>query len=381
VTATPDIWRTSEELAEVLRASPDIEALQRVFDRDSRQRDDPRPYERAIEHYVASMGMLRTRPLLFGLHAPQLPSIDMPPPTFGDLLKLDGFPDFLRSAQRAAGALLSLVEYLRSRLPGYPDLPLPELRPQAPRVERDGLLDASSMPWPMAARARGVERHGPSPSGLRGVDEPAWRERAEGLLAHLSASCEWSAFAVVTDGLSPDDRQQLDDACRRFDERTQLDAIHANAGPLLLRQGQHRRAALDEACASLTDEARGYLDAFDAIDCLIDQAALVISDRAIYAEAIRVPADADVSWQRTDSGVTVRARFSEGASPFIQPGRLLIYAGDPPVVGGWICQGTRFGWQRDLDATVDLDAKVLPDSVVLARPAFDDGAGGNEGDA
>lgn len=369
--ATPDIWRTCVALAALMRNSPDVDTLRRVFDCDSRHGDDRAVYEEAIEHYLAGMGMLRTRPLLFALHAPQLPPVDMPVKGFDDLLKIDGFSEFFHCAQRAAGALLSLVEYLRSRLPGYPDFPVPQLRAQSPRVDMDGLLDQGTMPWPLAARALGLENHGAPPAGLRGVDEPAWARTAEGLLEHLGHTEQWSAFASAATALLDDDREQLREACGRFDERTRLDEIHRHAGGLLVRQVEYRRAALAAAVAPMTGGARSYVDGFDGIDLLIDQAATVISDLAVFADLVPVPADVAVSWQRHGTRLTVRARFAEGASPFLHPGRVLAYAGEPLITGAWICHGTTFNFHRDLRADINLDAVVLPGSETLVRRETD----------
>jgi len=362
--AETEVWESSEDLAALMRTSPDIEALQRIFDRESTHNAE-QPHERAVSEYLASMGMLRTRPLLFALHAPQLPPTPMPGPGFEDLLRVDGFVEFLERGQRAAGALLSLVEYIRSRLPGYPDLPVPDLRPQAPRVDMDGLLDQGSMPWPMAVRNRSIESHGPPAAGLRGVDDEQWSARSESLLGQLRESTVWQAFDAAATTLSRDDREMLAAACLRFDEHTELATIHAQAGGLLMRQLEYRRAALAEARETVIGAARGYLDAFAAVDHLIDQAAAVISDRSVYAHLIAVPASADVSWQRIGAELVARASFAEGAMPFLEPGRLLAYAGDPPARGAWICQATRYSIHREMGATIDLEAVVLPASETL----------------
>lgn len=368
-----DVWQSCEDLAAVIKASRDANALQHAFDRESHH-ESPRPHERAIMELLAGMGMLRTRPLLFGLHAPQLPPLPPPGPNFDGLLRVDGSADFMQSAARASGALLSLIEHIRSHLVGYPDLPVADLRPQSPRVDMDGLIDQSSMPWPLAARNRKLQNGGAPAAGLHGIDEDEWGAKTDALLDRLRATYQWEAFATAATELSPEAREQLEDACRQFDEQADSAVIDAQAGPLLMRQFQYRQAALATARDSLTGPARTYVDAFYAIDRLIDQAATVISERAVYAHPVTVPDTADVSWQRTDTELVARAQFAEGASPFITPGRVLVYAGDPPVRGAWIGRNTSMNIHTERGVTINLDAEVLPDSEnLLEFAAREDG--------
>lgn len=362
--ALKDVWRACEDLAAVIRECRDADALQRVFDQESRH-EPPRPHERAVTELLAAMGMLRTRPLLFGLHASQLPPLPMPGLNFENLLRVDGFADFMEAAARASGALLSLIEHIHSYMAGYPDLPVADLRPQSPRVHMDGLFDQSSMPWPLAARNRQVQYHGLPTAGLRGIDETQWGVKTDALRDRLRATPQWEAFTTAAIELPVEARDQLDDACRQFDERTDPAVIHTQAGPLLMRQFQYRQAALAAARDPLTGPARTYLDAFYAIDRLIDQAATVISERAVYAHPVTVPVTADVSWQHTDTELVARAQFAEEASPFITPGRILVYTGDPPVRGAWIGRSTSMNIHPELGVTINVDAEVLSDSENL----------------
>jgi len=372
--ALTDVWQACEDLAAVIRKSRDADALQRVFDRESRH-EPPRPHEHAVTELLAGTGMLRTRPLLFGLHAPQLPPLPMPGPNFEDLLAIDGFADFMHTAARASGALLSLIEHIRFRLAGYPDLPVVDLRPESPRVDMDGLLDPSSMPWPLAARNQQLQDHGVAAAGLSGIDEDQWAVKTAALLDRLRPTSQWEAFTTAATELPAEARDQLEEACRQFDEQADPAIIHAKVGSLLLRQVQYRQAALAAARDPLTGPARTYLNAFYAIDRLIDQVATVISERAVYAHPVSVPGTADVSWQRTDTELVARAQFAEGASPFITPGRILLYAGEPPVRGAWIGHGTSMNLHTEMGVTINLDAKVLPDSehlLDLAAPEDQD---------
>jgi hypothetical protein len=356
------VWRAADDLADQMKNSREAQALQRVFDREGREA--PQPHEQAVTYFLASMGMLRSRPLLFALHAPQLPRLPMPGPQFEELLRVDGFTEFMQSAARAGSTLLSLIEYVRSRLPGYPNFLAPDLRPQSAQVDMDGLLGVG-MPWTAAARRRGLRDSGLPAADLAQVDQARWAKSAEGLLRALCSSEQWKNFLVAADALTPDDSDQLEKACHQFDEATEVDRIHEQAGPLLMRQLALRKAALQAAHESTTGAARDYLEAFKALNRLINQVATLISEQTAYAAPIRVPVSADVSWQQTGTGIEVRAVFDEGASPSITPGRMFLFAGEPPLRGAWIGQGTTMNFNPETGMLVTLTAELLPDSEVL----------------
>lgn len=357
-----DVWRAADDLADQMKTTREAQALQRVFDRESREA--PEPHEHAVTDFLASMGMLRSRPLLFALHAPQLPRLPTPGPQFEELLRIDGFTEFMQSAARAGSTLLSLIEYVRSRMPGYPDLLMPDLRPESAQVDMDGLLGVG-MPWTAAARRRGLQDSGPPAADLAQVDQARWAKSAEALLLALCHSEQWKTFLAATDALTPDDRDQLDKVCHQFEEATEVGRIQEQAGSLLMRQLALRKAALQAAHESTRGAARDYLEAFKVLERVIDQVATLISDQTAYAAPITVPVSADVSWQQTSTGIGVRAVFDEGASPFITPGRIFLFAGEPPLRGAWIGQGTTMNFNPETGILVTLDAELLPNSEIL----------------
>ncbi len=360
--STADVWTHADAVAGALRSSPQVRGLQRVFDHDDRG-DAWDPGETALNNLVAGMGMLGSRPLLVGIYAPILPPLPMPGADYNQLLRIPEFRALIDDARPAAETLLGLIEHIRSRLPGYPDIPVPSLRAQAPSVEMDGLLD-SGMPWPAALRLPGARSERPPRATLANVEADAWQQAISSLVEAVERTAERSAFVRATASLTDDGRRNLEEACEEFDERTTPDRLDQEAGGYLISRAAYTRALLAEVTTGLTDDARDYLDSFHHIDRLVSQVGMVISDRTIHTRPVEVPLDAQVSWQRDGGSVVVNARFS--AEPFLKPGRLLTYEGLPPTRGAWIGTATTMNFDMAPGGfKVGLDAYVLPDSEIL----------------
>lgn len=364
-----DIWSHSEAVARALRGSSQVSGLVRVFDREG-DHGPLHPGERALGDLNATLGMLGSRPLLVGLFAPQLPPMpdEMPGRDFEDLLRMPEFRALMDDAHVVAETLLCVIEEIRAKLPGYPDLPVPSLMPQAPSVEMDGML-GTGMPWPASFRQPAAPAAADRRPALAGV-------AAEELAAHVHDLCEavqgieeWSAFVTISAELGGQFRDELRSACAEFERRTTATVLDEEAGGRLISRAQYTRALLDEVAEGLSPEAGAYLRAFDGVDRVLSDAGTVISDRTVHRTPVPVPDDAEVRWQREGERVVVNARFS--GDPFLKPGRLLVYDGEPPVRGAWLATATTMNLGFGSGGlSIGLDAVVLPDSERLLDFAF-----------
>ncbi|MDQ3632211.1 MAG: hypothetical protein M3417_13255 [Actinomycetota bacterium] len=374
--STADVWTHSETVAQTLRSSPKLDGLRRVFGPDD-QTEQLNPGENALGGLVASLGILGSRPLLIGLYAPALPPLPdaMPGTDYDHMLRMPEFRLLMEDARVVAETLLSAIEHIRSRLPGYPDLPVPSLMPQAPAVEIEGLV-GSGMPWPAALRQSGGAPVGLLGASLEGVATDTLAEQVAALAAAVEQTAEWAEFADASASLGDAGRAELETACAEFERGTAPEILDQEAGGYLMSRAEYTRALLVEVADGLSDDADRYLRAFHRIDRVISDVGLVISDRAVHVRPMVVPDDAEVRWRREEEGLVVNARFS--GDPFLKPGRLLVYAGEPPVRGGWLATATTMN--LDFSASglkIGLDAFVLPDSDVFLMIA--EGAGGDVG--
>jgi len=286
---------------------------------------------------------------------------------YREVLATDGGEQFMDSAGRMAGALISIIEHIRSRLPGYPGIPVPDLCSGSPRVEDDGLLGGVSYPWVEAAHHQAFQLSGPPPLTGLGIDPGNLLAALADLVNALGVSDPWHAFETVSEALDDGTRAELRAVRRSFRERTRPEIVHQEAGGYLIERATYARVALRESRAAATGAAAAYLEAFDRVDQLIDRSASVISERVAFERPIEVPVDAEVSWERTTDGLDVRAQFADSLSAFVHPGRLLVYLGDPPVAGIWHATETHMSFNPDLGAQTTLTAFALPSSEDLLR--------------
>lgn len=359
-----ETWTSADAIAQCLRTSPQTTGLIRVFDRDGLQADLD-PGERALSNLDATLGLIGTRPLLVGLYAPQLPPLPdaMPGSGYDELLRIPEFRTLMDDAHLVAETLLFVIEKIRAHLPGYPNLLMPALMPQAPAVEMDGML-GTGMPWPAAFRQPEVQVDTLLQPALADVASDDLERHIHELGAAIRNTDEWLAFTDAATDLSDEARAELQGACDEFEKRTAPEVLDEQAGGRLMSRAQYTRALLDEISAGLSPDASKYAQTFAHIDRLISEAGTVISDRAVHATPVIVPGDAEVRWQRDAGRVVVNARFS--GDPFLKPGRLLVHDGQAPTRGAWLVTATtmNIGFGSG-GLSVGLDAIVLPESEVL----------------
>ena len=361
------LWQASRDAGEVLRASSDAAALREAVDIDG-TRGAARPHVTMVRHILAGFNPLRTRPLLLGLYLPRIPSMG-PIPGYDELVRIDGGAEFLDSAARVASTLLSIVEYLRVRLPGYPDIPVPDLVAGSPAVVNDGFLAFDRLPWPAAARVRPADEHSELGTGSDlDIDVTALQESVDEVREALEEQDAWREFARVSAEIGDTDLEQLRRICAEFDERTTEAVVDERAGELLMQRGQYARAVLEEAHSRAGDLAGEYLAGFRRVDHLVYIAAAVISERVAHHSPIGLPAEAEVSWHRIGGTVEVRALVPADPLPFLHPGRLVVYQADPPAGGAWFLSGTSHTINFELGSQSTLTGEGLEDSAGV----FDD---------
>lgn len=355
-----ELWQASGQAGEILAGSPCAVELRETIDVEST--NAPRsPAVTLLRHTLAGLGALRTRPLLLGLYLPRIPSIG-PIPGYDQIKQIEGGAHFLDCAARIASTALSIAEHLRSRLPGYPDIPVPDLCASAPAVVEDGFMATDRFPWPAAARAG--QRDGELRAGADlGIDVSALAERVGRMLSALEGHEAWKAFADSSSQLDAEDHAALARTRNTFGERTAEAVIDERVGGLLMQRAQFARAVLTEVREQADGRPGRYLAAFSRVDHLINMALAVLSERTAYNEPVGLPADTELTWHRDGDALEVRAVVPSDPLPFLYPGRLLIYNGDPPAGGALYLKGASHTINFELGSRAELDCEGLEDSA------------------
>lgn len=230
--------------------------------------------------------MLQTQPLLLGVRLDHVPE-------FGPLHEGEaGVREWFEVAIPFAAGFMEVIEFLRSRLPGYPRLMVPDLTPEAPRVYADGFWDMS-YPWMAAARRVRLQllnEPGFIRSGLDLPDDGAQLQRAvKDLLEMLQASAAWRRFVVAHEALQETDWTEAREVRKAYRGAVAEERLDSIAGENGMRAQNMRRAELARVKESAGENLREYYEAFDEVDELINALAALLSYRIAVGDIDELP--------------------------------------------------------------------------------------------
>lgn len=245
---------------------------------------------------AAGAGWVSGRPMRLGLMAPMflesIPGLNAPAADAD-------FEAWLEDAQRVEEAHRETIAWLRSRLPGYPMLPAPQLSPGTPitTVEFTWRLI-----WVPGERARGHQFEPVPTNAGRAMDvtknqQESLDETARSLAVAFEASSEWSRLESATEALDREARSNLRSSRSRIRQRLTDEAIAAHEPHFAMPRDNYRQAVVEEEIAALSGTAREYAHAFDAADRLVETAASeVFGQLAAYGEPAIVTAPQEIDF-------------------------------------------------------------------------------------
>lgn len=268
------LWAAVEGLADMWRGTDVVAGYAEVITKRTQGLGG------ALALIVAGFGNLEAQPLL-------LAHLLQATPDYQQFSQQPGADEFLQRGSRIGQAFLETVEWWRSRLPGYPNLPIPQL-------VRGGPLSSDEVtfrvPWPRGLRRQGLQftPAPPSAAGLLGVPAPAADDAAQAIGSSLVDSPQVQALQHAQEDLTNDDRAALTSARERARAAISRSELDARAGELLLNRLAYREAMAADAVESLDGNARRYSHTFAAVDRLLEQAAALLSQAVVYGPVRRL---------------------------------------------------------------------------------------------
>lgn len=264
------LWEAVAEQADAWKDLPVVRRLAAPLPRNADQRSTGLPG--LLQHVTASGGEVAARPLRLGTGVPMmLPLLASGAPH----VPTGVLHAFLDDANRVEGAHRVTVAWLRSRLPGYPQLPAPQLAPATPLTTdeftyrltwtRDELGAGFQFQNPPS---RAVEILGASPQQTMRADDAARR-----VALGLAATPAWQRLRSADAALTPAARADLAAARRAIADATRPERIDAHEPDLAMPRDAYRQTAVADALRALSGAAAEYADAFDAADRLVELAA------------------------------------------------------------------------------------------------------------
>jgi hypothetical protein len=271
-----ELWAAVEVLADAWRTAGTVQGYAKVF------ADPQHGLRQPLMETISYMKNLEAQRLLL---APVLRQAL--PDEYGRFLQAPGATEFHQQGERLAQAYLWTVEWWRSRLPGYPAMPVPQLI-------RNGPLGADELPlrvpWREDLRRQGLQFSGAPPQVPNLLSAPArlLDEAARAVGAAVTRCSQAQELAQAQAALTADDRATLANARGQARAALRPQRLDTEAGNLVVDRMAYRQAVMADVTNQLRGGALRYSDAFRAADRLLEQAAALLSQAVVNGPAPKV---------------------------------------------------------------------------------------------
>lgn len=264
------LWTAIHEQAQAWAAVPTCQVMARQLPRNRSRPGNGLPgYLQELQAGGATLG---SRPLQAGRLLPWW--MDGMPTPITDEVQAD-LAAWSPSVQAVEEAHRLTVAWLRSRMPGYPMLPAPQLAPGTPWTTNEFTW---RLGWAPDERAQGLQ-YLSEPEGVADWLEapPELQRRLDGaaraVADALGGSEEWQRLDEARSDLDSEAKQALSRARAAIRGRLTEESVAAHEPRLAIRRAQYRETVVNEALGDLHGAAHEYATAFDGADGLIQLAA------------------------------------------------------------------------------------------------------------
>ena len=219
-------WINFYAFAQAMKEAPKVVRVRKAFD----LADPAKPLQRDLSQITAMASPVLQHPLLMGYQLARLPPVQA-------FVENEEHEKWLRDLNEVGGALMTAIEFIRSRIAGYPSLRVPHLRTGSPYTYAETFLVAG-FPWDAELRRMGLQLQGPPPVGQILESQADFQSLLNAASDELNASDASASFAAARAAMQPSDWDQLRELGRTFAGRVTDDAVTAAAGDFLLQRFQ-----------------------------------------------------------------------------------------------------------------------------------------------
>jgi hypothetical protein len=183
-------------------------------------------------------------------------------------------------------AYTTMVEWLRSRLGGYPFLGAPQLTRTSPWTTVNVSMQ---VPWLIELRRWQLQMKATPPTiPFLEIDSTTQLSAGDHLGAAITSSPAAVEIAAAWHSLADSDKEQLRTACAAV-RQTPYPAPDDVTGSEDFRELSWAETTLDDAIRPLTGPARAFTDALTTADRLIQQTAALFSQLVVYNQVRQLP--------------------------------------------------------------------------------------------
>lgn len=272
---TYDVWRELDTLAKLWRGSDVVGALRVGFP----ECNPPQASAEGSGHLAALTQRLRASmssmldPIVLQSRLDFIERYGSELVPGEDFGRTD-YQDWKRAGLAVESAFAITLEWMRSRLPGYPNMFGPHFAPGSPYVTTEFTFNH---PWRRELRAAGLQFL-PAPPGIAtalGLPVEAAHDlerAAQRLASALGATPEWSNFESASAALDDEARGALRVARTTAASLLAPEGIDRHEPSNLMRRVEYRGDVVEKVVGGLPDVARNYASAFGDLNGLIDVA-------------------------------------------------------------------------------------------------------------
>jgi hypothetical protein len=355
------IWEATDEVARVLSEIPIVR--RHAYALGTWRQVDPTDHVRQVLHADHFSSTWESHPLLMGLPYSQRADAAMAARPEGEA--------WLRGALQVGVGFGRIVEWLRSRLPGYPRLLVPQLTATSVRCQESGFFFGPGFPWWRTFRLEAPQfdnRVSVETFELDDADAERLREVTAGLSRALRESEPFTGFAAAYAALDDSIVTELRGLASTYRDQTRDERVDEVEPDNMMRRHRFFEAVMEETRASGSATASSYIASFERVDELISAVARVIEELVVHGPPAGVGAVAEGTWRAGRFGYRVRLTTTEDAS-FVGSVRMVEVTSDVASLAGVVltdAQTVSFGPQTTSVSTA-ITGELLPCSAGTLR--------------
>ncbi|MFB7860054.1 hypothetical protein [Rhodococcus qingshengii] len=276
---TAETWKATQQVADLWLQSPLIERFVKELPTNNLSTTGIPEMLRSID---GSTGLVSNEPLIpnkWHLVAQQLPMVD---------LNTLGGRQYLAETQPISDAARSNTAWLRSRLPRFPNIPVPQLAPNTNRTSREL---GHGLPWLREMQTGGLENRTTPPmvSDLLRIDSATYAESVQELAKAMAETPEWTAYEEISKTLTKADRATLIAFRSKLAPSLRDNAVNRFEPDRALRRERYRDDQVSTAVQQLSGIPAQFAEAFDKVDDLIDLVSLrVLGQLIAYGSPVHI---------------------------------------------------------------------------------------------
>lgn len=263
------LWRSTLELSDLWSKAPIIHEYSEVLIDSRTAGSDKGGIAAHLRGTYAGLDALQPHVLrqysLLSMVRSQVPAI-VPGMNWED----PELPAFMERARLAESAYLTTLQWIRSRIPGYPSIKVPQLAKGSPLRTEEFTWRA---PW-LTKEFPGIQYSLKPPEEIgRNLGNASLsrmlQDAAFELVAALRRSDHWAVYTEALAQLNSTDKNVLNESVRLCAARLRSDAIDQHEPQNVLRRYAYRSAVVSEALAELPAGAGAYAHAFQELDYVL----------------------------------------------------------------------------------------------------------------